>query len=210
MAAQQAELLRKRIITPKLRLSYPQLFTPKKRDDDDDSEEKYSTAMIFEAGTDLTAMKQAALDVAMSRWSNAAELIRKGKLTWPFRDDPEDVAEKGYPEGSTFMNANTKTAPGVVNALREIVTDAKEAYAGRYAKVSLTAYSYDVKGNRGVTFGLNNVQLLEHGERLDGRRNPQDEFEIEEGALADLSDMEEEEFIGVNTEDTDALSDLVS
>jgi hypothetical protein len=209
MAAQQAELLRRRIITPKLRLSYPHLFTPKKRDDDDE-EPKFSTAMIFEAGTDLKAMKAVALEVAQSRWQNAADLIRSGKVRWPFRDDAEEVADKGYPEGCTFMNANSKTRPGVVNALTEVVTDPDEAYAGRYAKISLTAYTYDVKGNRGVTFGLNNVQLLEHGERLDGRRNPADEFEVEEGALSDLSDMEEEEFVGTETGETDALSDLVS
>jgi hypothetical protein len=102
------------------------------------------------------------------------------------------------------MNVCSKTRPGVVNAMLEVVTDADEAYAGRYVKASLTAYTYDVKGNKGVTFGLNNVQLLEAGERLDGRRNPADEFQQEESAMADLSDMDEEAVGG-----TDALADLL-
>lgn len=205
--AQATELLRVRLITPKLRLSYPWLFHAKPPQDPDSKEKpKFTTVLLFEAGTDLKAMKQAAMDVAQSRWSEAADLIRKGKVRWPFRDDADDVAEKGYPEGSTFMNVNSKSQPGVVNALTEVVTDEDEAYAGRYAKVSLTAYTYDVNGNRGVTFGLNNVQLLENGERLDGRRAPQDEFDVEESALADLSDMDEEAI----EEGGDALADLVS
>ncbi len=207
MTPQATELLRKRLISPKARLSYPYLFVAKKPHDDDDKEDpKFTTALIFEAGTSLKAMRQAAMDVALSRWTNAADMIRSGKLRWPFRDDPEDVSEKGYPEGCTFMNTSSKTRPGVVNAMLEVVTDADEAYAGRYVKVSLTAYTYDVKGNKGVTFGLNNVQLLEHGERLDGRRNPADEFDQEESAMADLSDMDEE---AVEAEGTDALKDLL-
>lgn len=203
--AQATELLRKRLISPKARLSYPFLFTPKKPHEDDANDDpKFTTALLFEAGTELKAMKQAAMDVALSRWSNAADMIRSGKLRWPFRDDAEDVEEKNYPVGSTFMNTSSKTRPGVVNAMLEVVADPDEAYAGRYVKVSLTAYTYDVKGNKGVTFGLNNVQLLEHGERLDGRRNPADEFTQEESAMADLSDMEEEAVEG-----TDALADLL-
>ena len=208
-----SEIIRKRVTSPLARLSYPYLFTPKRGKDDDP--DKFCTALLFEEGVDLRPMKQVAMDVAKSRWPEAPNLIRAGKLRWPFRDEAEDVSEKGYPEGSTFMNVSSgDNQPGVVDAALTVVTDPNQAYAGRYVFVTLTAYTYDVKGNRGVTFGLNNVQLLQHGERLDGRRAAADEFQVEESAMADLSDLDEQAVeapeAGDTTEAEDALADLVS
>jgi len=203
--------IRKRLTTPKGRLSYPYLFSPKKAKKDSEKD-KYCTALIFEDGTDLRPMKEAAMAVAQARWPDAPNMIRGGRMRWPFRSDPEDVKEKGYPAGSTFMNVSAgDNRPGVVDASLNAVLDSNEAYAGRYVFVSLTAYTYDVNGNRGVTFGLNNVQLLEHGERLDGRLAAADEFSVEDTGVANLDDLGEEAVDApAPTEQEDALADLMS
>jgi hypothetical protein len=41
----------------------------------------------------------------------------------------------------------------------------------------VTAYAYDKAGNRGVAFGLQNIQKLKDGEAFDGRSKPEDDFQ---------------------------------
>ena len=43
-------------------------------------------------------------------------------------------------------------------------------------RASFTAFAYDNNGNVGVSFGLNNVQKLREGTRLDNRVAATDEF----------------------------------
>ena len=57
-------------------------------------------------------------------------------------------------------------------------------------RFSITAFGYDVKGNKGISFALNNVQKWADGERLDGRVRAEDEFSAEAPVTADLSDLE--------------------
>jgi hypothetical protein len=52
--------------------------------------------------------------------------------------------------------------------------------------VSVTAYAYDVSGNKGVTLGLNNVQMYGGGERLLGGPRAEDEFDAIEDEDDDL------------------------
>lgn len=212
-----SEHLKERITSAKARLSYPYLFTPKAAQEAGEKD-KYGTALIFEADVDTKPMREAAMRVAIARWPDAPNMFRAGKLRWPFRNDPETVKDKGYPEGSTFINTNAgQNQPGVVDASLNDVTNPNDAYAGRYAFATLTVSTYDRRGNKGVTFYLNNIQILEHGERLDGRRSAVDDFSVEESALADLSDLGEEavdapedaEGVAPESATESALADLV-
>lgn len=218
-----------RIITPEAILSYPNLFTPRAMGD---QEPKYSCALVFPEGTDLTAMKQAALDALTEEWGEKAPaMVKAGQARWPFRDNPDDVALKGYPEGSTFVNVRSNRKPGVVSIFPDPstgkptpVTDEAQVYPGVIVRASLDAYTYDTQGNKGVTFGLGNVQIIRDGDRLDGRSHAEDEFEADPDALADLSDLtgedgggggegDESQPAGVaadgSAEDGDDLSDLL-
>ena len=212
-----SEHLRERITSAKARLSYPYLFSPKPAMEPG-QQEKYGTALIFEADVDTKPMREAAMRVAVARWPDAPNMFRAGKLRWPFHNDPEAVKDKGYPEGSSYINTNAgQNQPGVVDASLNDVTNPNDAYAGRYAFATLTVSTYDRRGNKGVTFYLNNVQILEHGDRLDGRRSASDDFAVEESALADLSDLGEEavdapaddEGVAPDEGTVSALADLV-
>jgi hypothetical protein len=183
-----------RVTTPEAILSYPHLFEPSAGPDG--GEAKYSATFVFPKGTDLTALKAAALAAGVAKFGEGKfqEGVRSGKLYWPFRDDVED---KGYPAGSIFLGARNKQAPGLVsrkknaaNADRPMPITAEsqkpgnedELYAGCKVRASLSAFAFDSHGKKGVSFALGNVQKLGEGERLDSRRAAEDEFE------ADLSE----------------------
>lgn len=181
-----------KVISPSAILSYPHLFEP--NTPPGATEAVYSCALIFEKGTDLGELKKAALAAAQEKFGNKAEaLIRDGKLRLPFRNDGED---KGYPEGSTFMNVKNKVKPGIVSIFPgpdgkpSPITDEAQVYAGCKVRASLRAYAYDVSGNKGVAFSLGNLQKLADGERLDGRKKAEDEFEADLSAKpAELDDL---------------------
>ena len=181
-----------KIITPQAVLSYPHLFEP--NTPPGASEAVYSCALIFEKGTDLSGLKKAALEAATEKFGAKAEaLIRDGKLKLPFRNDG---ADKGYPDGSIFMNVKNKAKPGIVSIFPGAdgkptpISDEAQIYAGCKVRVSLRAYAYDVSGNKGVAFALGNLQKLADGDRLDGRKKAEDEFEADLSAKpADLDDL---------------------
>ena len=199
------------IITPVATLSYPHLFEPHAVDKDD--EPKYQAALVFPAGTDLTEMKRIAVACAKEKWGDKAEgMIRNKKLRMPFRTDGE---EKGYPEGSVFMNVRSKQRPGIVSRIPDPTTgrpmpiaDPDEIYPGVQVKASLGVFAYDVSGNKGVSFGLNNVQKWADGERLDHVVKAADEFDADPTMVADLSDLEAP-VKDAPVEDSDDLSDLI-
>lgn len=181
-----------KVFTPQAVLSYPHLFEP--NTPPGATEAVYSCALVFEQGTDLTEMKKAAVEAAKEKFGAKAEaLIRDGKLKLPFRTDAED---KGYPEGSIFMNVKNKQKPGIVSIYPgpdgkpTAITDPSQVYAGCKVRASLRAYAYDVSGNKGVAFALGNLQKLADGDRLDGRKRAEDEFEADLSAKpADLDDI---------------------
>ena len=179
------------IITPKAILSYPHLFEP--RPATLGGEPMYSCSLVFEPGTDLSQLEAEALRVAREKWGEKTDLLlRTGKLRLPFRTDGE---EKGYPPGIVFINVRSKQAPGIVDRYAGPdgkpvkITDPSVLYPGAYVRASVRAFAYDTNGNRGVSFALVNIQKLGDGERLDGRKKAEDEFQAFEQAPASMNDL---------------------
>lgn len=175
------------IMTPEFRVSFPVVFKPRSatNDNGDAGTPKYSITMLFAKDADLSKLKAAAQAAAKEKWGDK---IPKN-LRSPFRDQGEKELE-GYVEGAVFINATSLQKPGLVDRNREDIIDETEFYAGCYARATLRAFAYDKKGNRGVAFGLNNVQKLRDGESLSGRTRAQDDFADdlpEEEGAADVS-----------------------
>lgn len=188
------------VVTPIATLSYPHLAEAQ-APTDGKGKAKFSCALVFAKGTDLTQLQLAALAAAKKKFGEQwtlpngtkipiAEAFAKGALRSPFRRDGE---MKGYPEGSIFLNVRTEQRPGCVDAqlARIPVELVKEKfYAGCKVKASLAAFGYDNSGNKGVSFGLNNIQFIADGERIDGRKAAEQEFTAELAeAPADLAGM---------------------
>lgn len=168
------------VVTPVGRLSYPHLFERQPALNPGD-EGKYGAAIIFEEGTDLSDVKAAIIAAAKEKFGDKAmDLIQKGKLRLPLREDGE---EKGYPENSVFFNARSKHQPSVVSRYKDpatnaprVISDKSEMYPGCDVKFHVTAYGYDVSGNKGVALGLNHVLRYGDNDRLDGRRSAESVF----------------------------------
>lgn len=149
-------------------------FEARGMDEDDTSTPKYSITMLFDKATDLTSLRRAVKAAVAKKWGDKPP---KGLKT-PFRDAGEKSDDwQGFQDGMTFVRASSKYQPGVVDASLNPITDRKELYSGCYARASVVAFAYDNRGNKGVSFALNNIQKLRDGEPLGGMRRAEDDFE---------------------------------
>ena len=78
--------------------------------------------------------------------------------------------------GHWFINANSTTAPQIVDRSVKPILDRGEVYSGCYARVSLNFYAFNSNGNRGIACGLGNIQKIRDGEPLGGKATAADDF----------------------------------
>ncbi len=175
-------------------VSFPHIFTAKAPAPDADP--RYSLVLIFDDTAqktdDYRNMKKDVMAAATEKWGNkTVDMIKTGKLRMPFRDASEkDYA--GYDEGSVFVSFWSKNPPGIVGPRLEDLAPS-DVFPGMKGRVTYSAFAYDVSGNKGVSFGLNNFQGIDFDmPRLDGRAKANEDFdalddpEDEPGADDDL------------------------
>ena len=179
--------------TPLARLSYAKLHTPEQANNGKD---KYSCMLIFEPGTDLSELEDAAWDAAIEQYGSKDKLpsgIKKKKLAkgsgWPFRDGEDQDGKDGHEEGGLYINVSTYgSAPKVVRKEGGVMhkVEENEIKSGDYVKAMVTAKGFKVDGNSGVTFYLGNVLFVKVGEALGGgSTDPNADFEDEEDSEAE-------------------------
>lgn len=169
------------INTPEFRVSYPNVFKPKRNDLN--GKDEYSIVALFKKGQDLTALKAAAQKAIVDKWGPDKAKWPQNLRT-PFRLQEERAKEvdgkrvlpAGHEEGAIFLNLKSSQRPGVVDQNVQDILDESQFYAGCYARASSNAYAYDQKGNRGVSFGLGNIQKMRDGEPLGNRAKPENDF----------------------------------
>jgi hypothetical protein len=99
----------------------------------------------------------------------------KAAIKLPLRDGDLERDDEAY-KGHYFINANSKTAPQIVDKHVKPILDRGEVYSGCYARVSLNFYAFNSNGNKGVACGLGNIQKIRDGEPLGGRSTAADDF----------------------------------
>ena len=99
----------------------------------------------------------------------------RAALKLPLRDGDLEREDEAY-SGHWFINANSTTAPQIVDRAVKPILDRGEVYSGCYARVSLSFYAFNSNGNRGVACGLGNIQKIRDGEPLGGRATAEDDF----------------------------------
>ncbi len=163
-----------KVITPQFRMAFVFLMNPRVKDD---GKKSYELTMLFPPDADLSSLKKAANAALVDKWGTDPKKYPPN-LRSPFRSGDEPGLSKydGF-AGMTVVRASTTTPPGVVDAKVQPIVDPQEIYPGRWAIASLTAGAYDTKGNRGVTFYLNHVQILRHDTPFAGRSRPEDVFQ---------------------------------
>lgn len=168
------------------------VFKPEQPGDNAKSKDpKYKMMLVFDRDTwksdpAVKQMKLACIAAAEAKFgADAREKIKKGKLKMPWRD-ASDYGDEGYgfpfdQEGAMMVNFSSKEQPGIVDRKAKPLMSEKDFYAGCKARVSYGVWAYDTDGNRGVTLFLNNVQMIEKGERLAGRPDAEDDFDAVPG-----------------------------
>jgi len=167
--------------TPTFRVSYPNVFKAKKNDLN--GKDEFSVVALFKKGEDLTKLKEAAQKAIVEKWG-PDKAKWPANLRTPFRLQEERAKEvdgkrvlpAGHEEGAIFLNLKSSQRPGVVDQNVQDIIDESQFYAGCYARASVNAYAYDQKGNRGVSFGLGNIQKVRDGEPLGNRARPEADF----------------------------------
>ena len=147
---------------------------------------KYSVSLIIPKSDTETVKKiksalQAAYDEGLSKLKgNSRVTPALEDLKLPLRDgDRERKGDEAY-RNSWFINANSITKPGVVDANCNPILDTSELYSGIIGRASITFYAFNSNGNRGIACGLNNLQKIRDGEPLGGRASAESDFADED------------------------------
>ena len=176
-----------KLITPEFRAAFVGLFRATAPRENPNGAKKYSLRAVFLPDTDLTALKQAAHAVAQEKWgANVPKTLRS-----PFRFNEQlDNPIPGVPDDAVVMtfSANEDRRPGVVDASLNDIIDETECYSGAWLRAQVRPYVYETSGNRGVSFGLENVQKTRDDDPLGRGRMPASKaFEAFGGASAGKS-----------------------
>lgn len=172
-----SNLNKTKVVTGTVRLSYANLWEPKSING---GKKKYSVSVIIPKSDQRTIEKiERAVDAAIEEGIGkfGGKKPNKKTIKLPLRDGDVEKDDEAYKD-AYFINANSMTAPQIVDANVELILDRSEIYSGVYARVSLNFYAFNVNGNKGVACGLGNVQKVRDGEPLGGRTNASEEFEV--------------------------------
>ena len=151
---------------------------------------KFSVSLIIPK-SDTVTIKRIEAAIAAAYKEGESKLKGNGKtvpslatLKTPLRDgDLERPDDDAYAD-SYFINANSGTAPGIVDADRQPIIDHSEIYSGVYGRASVNFYAFNSNGNRGIACGLNNLQKIRDGEPLGGKSRAEDDFADEDDFLS--------------------------
>ena len=173
-----------KVITgPKTRWSYANVWQPKSING---GTPKYSVSLIIPKSDTVTVNKiksaiQAAYEEGESKLKGNGKSVPSLKaIKTPLRDGDLERPDDDAYKNSYFVNANSTTAPGIVDADRQPIIDTSEVYSGVYGRASINFYAFNSNGNKGIACGLNNLQKISDGEPLGGRSRAEDDFADEE------------------------------
>ena len=153
---------------------------------------RWSYCNVWQAKSDTVTINKIKVAIQAAYTEGESKLKGNGKtvpplsvLKTPLRDgDTERPDDPAYAD-SYFINANSATAPGIVDADRQTIIDHSEVYSGVYGRASINLYAFNSNGNRGIACGLNNLQKIADGEPLGSKSSAEDDF----------ADIEEDDFL---------------
>ncbi len=173
-----------KVITgPKTRWSYANVWEAKSVNG---SAPKFSVSLIVPKSDTATVAKvKAAIEAAYKEGEsklkgNGRTVPALSVIKNPLRDgDIERPDDPAY-ANAYFINANSATAPGIVDAACNPIMNRSEVYSGVYGRASITMYAFNSNGNRGIACGLNNLQKIRDGEPLGSRSRAEDDFDTDD------------------------------
>lgn len=162
------------------RMVWPAVFAPAKMRGQSEDQAKHQITVLIPKTSNIDAAKKAAQEAAEDKFGKKSSGIRS-----PFRKSEEkDKLAEVAEDFPIYITARSKDPVGVVGPNGKRVDDPEQVYSGRWCYVSMQAFGYDNNGNKGVSFGLQNVQLLDHDDPLNvggGRVAAESEFDAVDG-----------------------------
>lgn len=155
-------------------LVYPHLFQPRVMKDSGNQTPKYQTVVLIPMGYNMAPLHTLALKAAEKLFgSDAQRLIQAGVIKSPFRKQMEKAAlgQLGYSNdpAAVYLNVSSEQAPGVVGPDLQPILDPAKVYGGVIANVQVNAFAWNhPTGGKGISFGLQNVQIVRDGPKLGG------------------------------------------
>lgn len=143
---------------------------------------KFSVSLIIPKSDTATVKKikaaiQAAYEEGQAKLKgNSRSVPPLTAIKTPLRDgDTERPDDPAY-ANSYFINANSATAPGIVDIDCNPILSRSEVYSGVYGRASISFYAFNSNGNKGIACGLNNLQKIRDGEPLGGKASAESDF----------------------------------
>jgi hypothetical protein len=161
------------LITPDFRAVFISVFkaTSMKNADGSVNKPKYSIRAAFPPSANLSALKKEAETAAKEKWGDKIPKT----LRSPFRLNEElENPIIGIGDDWVIMSfsANEDRRPGIVDAKLQDIVDDNDVYSGAWYRAQVRAFAYENAGNKGVSFGLQNVQKLRDDDPLGSGRAP--------------------------------------
>lgn len=205
-----------KIHTEMFRGSFANIFTAREsKNQDGSTTAKFGITAMFMAGTNMSTMKQAAEQAAKKAWGDkAAAMLKNPKCRLPFKDgatmvDREGNLYAGFEAGQVIVPLSSSKRPGLVDPsarpiydeegltrvqkdpeLKEIIAE-NAAYSGCWFRATCQAQAYDRSDGFGISFKLENLQLVKQDDRLGGggRVAAEDDFTPVPAAAGSASDL---------------------
>lgn len=169
-----------KVITGKdTRWSYANVWEPKSING---STPKYSVSLIIPKSDKVTIEKiKKAIEAAYREGEakltgNSKTLPPLSAIKTPLRDGDLERPDDPTYANSYFINANSATAPGIVDIDLNPILNRSEVYSGVYGRASISFYAFNSNGNRGIACGLGNLQKIRDGEPLGSKASAEDDF----------------------------------
>ena len=165
------------------RWSYANVWEPKAMEG---GKPKFSVSLIIPKSDTVTvgkikaAIEEAYRDGQSKLKGNGKSVPALSSLRTPLRDGDIDRPDDPAYANSYFVNANSTSAPGIVDAAKNQIIEKSEVYSGCYGRASISFYAFNANGNKGIACGLNNLQKIKDGEPLGGRASAESDFATED------------------------------
>ena len=167
---QDAEQKKDYVVTVPFRVDYPNVFEARRNDMS--GKDEYSICAIFPEDADLEPLNNACKQIMVEKFGADRKKWPK-HFRLPIRKAEEKEKDgnlpKGYEPGMHFMNMKSKYRPQLVDQDMQDIIDPSDFYRGCWARASVKPYWYEMKGNKGIAFGLQALQKTDDDDSISNR-----------------------------------------
>ena len=173
--------------TPYATLSFPHVF--EKRPRAEGGEPVYSASFLFTPAQQKSPGYKAMVDACVAAATEKfGASVKINTVAMPFRDAGEKADKlAGYNQGDMYINTWSNNKPGIVDAARQDILLPEQVWAGQLVRANVTPFAWLNSGKRGVSLGLNHIQIIRTDTpRIDGRAPANavfDDGEVSEDAM---------------------------